>query len=173
MPEAEVVWYWDNTHSFTENEHSLANWLKGKTANAYINENGYLEVNVEPSGFPNTLSSPDLEAFIFGKKFDAIRILYLNSIEYPRGKAKGMIGWLDDTMADNRRQPKDKVKKKGMIEFPLDVSSNFKWKLIILKKHPDWERKAQALGLTFSPAFYNLTARGKFLIWRIELIKIR
>ena len=28
LPKAKVVMYWDRAYSFTENEHSLANWLR-------------------------------------------------------------------------------------------------------------------------------------------------
>ncbi|MEA2004774.1 MAG: thrombospondin type 3 repeat-containing protein [Acidobacteriota bacterium] len=176
LPKAEVVMYWDREHSFTKNEYSLANWLKGKTANAHIDEDGNIEIAVETSGFPNLLSSPDLETLLPGKRFDAIRILYLNSIEYPKGRAKGMIGWLDETMVDKKRhlKSKDKIGKKGkfMVEFPLEGGPNFTWRVVMLKSHPNWEKKAQTLGLAFTPAHKDPSAQGKFLIWKIELIKI-
>lgn len=173
MPEAEVVWYWDNIHSFTENEHSLESWLKGKTAKAFINEKGYIEINVDPLQFPNVLSSPDFRALLLGERFDAIRMLYLNLIEYHKGKAIGMIGWLDETVVDKERKIKLKNKAgKFMIEFPLESGSDFTWRLIVLKDHPGWNKEAQTLGLTFVPAYYEREAQGKFLIWRIELIKM-
>lgn len=177
LPETKkIVWYWDNTHSFTEDEHSLAHWLKGMTANAHINENGHIEINVEPREFPNVLSSPDLITLLQGKKFDAIRILYSNLIEYTKGRPTGTIGWLDETMVDEkgRLKPKDKIGKEGnfIIEFPLESGSDFNWQLIVLKDHPNWEKKANVLGFTFTPACQDPLAQGKFLIWAIELIKI-
>ncbi len=170
-----IVWYWYNIHSFNEDEHSLTHWLKGMTANAHINENGHIEINVEPREFPNVLSSPDLKAFLQGKKFDAIRILYSNLIEYTKPRATGMIGWLDEAMIDEkgRLKPKDEIGKEGnfIIEFPLESGPNFNWQLIVLKDHPNWEKKANILGFTFTPVCQDPLAQGKFLIWAIELIK--
>jgi hypothetical protein len=73
-----------------------------------------------------------------------------------------------------RLKSKDKIGKKGafMVEFPLETGAKFAWQLMILKDNPNWEKDAQTLGLTFSPAYHSPAARGKFLIWRIELIKI-
>jgi len=171
-----IVWYWYNTHSFTEDEHSLAHWLKGMTANAHINENGHIEINVEPREFPNVLSSPDLRALLQGKKFDAIRILYSNLIGYTRARATGIIGWLDETMIDEKGhlKPKDEIGKEGnfIIEFPLESGPDFNWQLIVLKDHPNWEKKANTLGFNFIPICQDPLAQGKFLIWAIELIKI-
>lgn len=176
LPETKkIVWYWNNTHSFTEDEHSLAHWLKGMTANAHINKNGHIEINVEPREFPNVLSSPDLKTLLQGKKFDAIRILYSNLIEYTKGRATGIIGWLDETMIDEkgRLKPKDEIGKEDnfIIEFPLESGHDFNWQLIVLKDHPNWEKKANTLGFTFIPACQDPLAQGKFLIWAIELIK--
>ncbi len=176
LPQAKVVWYWDREHSFTEDEHSLANWLKGEALNAHIDEDGDIEINIKPKVFPNILSSPDLRQLIPGKRFNAVRILYLNLIDYPKGRAKGAIGWLDETMVDKkgRLKPKDKLGKKEdyMIEFPLETGPNFTWRLIMLKDHPNWKKKTQTLLLNFSPVYDDPSVQGKFLIWAIELIKI-
>jgi hypothetical protein len=47
------------------------------------------------------------------------------------------------------------------------------WEHIALKDHPNWEKKANTLGFTFTPVCQDPLAQGKFLIWAIELIKVQ
>jgi len=176
IPQAAVVWYWDGNHSFTENKHSLSNWLNAKTADAYINEKGYIEINIDPLEYPNVISSADLGLLIPGKRFNAIKILYSNLIEYSEWPSEGAIGWLDETLVDEKRHLRhlEEIGKSGefMLKFPLEYSPKFKWALIVLKNNPNWEPKAQTLALTIAPSYDDRFARGKFLIRAIKLIRI-
>jgi len=73
-----------------------------------------------------------------------------------------------------RRTQGLEIGKEGnfIIEFPLESGADFNWQLIVLKDHPNWEKKANTLGFTFTPVCQDPLAQGKFLIWAIELIKV-
>jgi hypothetical protein len=173
LPEAKVVMYWDREHSFTENEHSLANWLEGNNYfETTIDQLGNLVINVNPSNFPIVISSPLL--YIPAKRFDAIRILYTSLISHPKGKTNAVIAWISDNMLDNKGHFKNLNKRENSIYFSLQGTIDYKWKIIKLKGHPNWNENTKIIGLNFSltPEKADRRARGKFLIWRIELIKI-
>jgi len=110
------------------------------------------------------------------KRFDAIEILYINQANNPTGTFQGAIGWLDETLFDEkgRLRRKEESGKSGklVIKFPLDKSSNYKWKLVVLKDNLNWESDKQAIILRFTPSYLENMTRGKFLIRAIKLIKI-
>ncbi|MFQ6083858.1 MAG: hypothetical protein ACE5WD_10955 [Candidatus Aminicenantia bacterium] len=75
-------------------------------------------------------------------------------------------------MVDKKGRLKHVPKGGTFKDFPLKRRGDFSWVLIKLKDHPNWKKDVQALSLTFGPAYKDLSAQGKFLIWRIELIKL-
>ena len=166
-----IVMFWDSKDSLKKSIYSLANWIKGRTANAYITKEGYIEIKVEPRWFPNVISSPDLEKLIPGKRFDGIRIIYQSSVESTKGTVKGGIGWVDDTIWDKNMKMWNKDAKAGTaIELPINRGDKFKTMVINFTKHTNWKSISQIYGFTFSPA-NNLKAEGVFRIARIELVK--
>jgi hypothetical protein len=166
-----IVMYWDSKDSFKDNIYSLANWIKGRTANAYITKEGYMEIKVEPVWFPNVISSPDLEKLIPGKRFDGIRIIFQSTIESSKGAVKGGIGWVDDMIWDKNTKMWNKDARAGtVIELPINRHDKFKTMVINFTKHTNWKSNSQIYGFTFSPAI-DLKAEGVFRIARIELVK--
>ncbi len=167
----EIIMYWDNEHSFTKNKHSLANWLEGKTIGANIDSNGNLIIEVSYSNFPNVISSPDLN--LLEESFDAVKITYLNLMEYPRGKKpKGAIGWVDEAMGETIEQEKPESEEGYFTTFPLKF---YEWAedIIKLKGLRNWKRGVKVKGILFTPAYNSKSARGKFIISSIELIKFK
>jgi len=166
-----IVMCWDSKDSFKNNIYSLANWIKGRAANAYITKEGYIEIKVEPGWFPNVISSPDLENLIPGKQFDGIRIICQSSIESSKGVVKGRIAWVDNTIWDKNKKRWNKDAKPGaVIELPINRHDIFKTMVINLSKSTDWKSDAQIYSFAFSPA-NDLKAKGVFRIARIELVK--
>jgi hypothetical protein len=167
-----IVMFWDSKNSFTKNVHSLAQWLEGRIANAYITKEGYMETNVEPNWYPNVISIRDLANLVPGQRFDGIRITYQNLLESQEGTEKGSLGWVDEITWDEKNR---KLKKEGSgrltaIEFPLKNNSKFKTITIKFKHCKDWQEDAQIYGFTFCPAL-DRKAEGIFRIARIELVK--
>lgn len=167
----EVVWYWDSKHSFIKNEHSLANWLEGKTIGAGIDSNGNLEIEVSYSNFPNVVTSPDLNFLEEG--FDEVRITYLNLMEYPPGKKpKGGIGWVDEAMIETMEQEISEGSDEGYFTiFPLKFQG-WQAETVKMKGLKYWKENVRVRGLLITPAYGSITTQGKFLISSIELIKI-
>jgi hypothetical protein len=167
----EVLWHWDSKHSFIKNEHSLANWLEGKTIGAGIDSNGNLEIEVSYSNFPNVVTSPDLNFLEEG--FDAVRITYLNLMEYPLGKKpKGGIGWVDEAMIETMEQEISERNDEGYFTtFALKFQE---WQIDTIKMRglKYWKENVKVRGLLITPAYGSITTQGKFLISSIELIKI-
>lgn len=60
-----------------------------------------------------------------------------------------------------------------LIKFQLTKDSIFRTKTVKLKEHKNWKKDAKILALTFTPAFNDSDATGRFRIWRIELVKIK
>lgn len=175
LPEA-IVFFWDARYSFKDSVHSLANWIKGKTAKVHITKEGSLEIEVKPGWFPNLISSPELENLIEGKNFDGIRIFYQSSVESSKEKVEGAIGWLDETMVDEKTKKMKKLSKEfdgTLIKFQLPKDSKFRIKTLKLREHKNWKKDAKILALTFTPAYNDSGATGRFMIWRIELVKIK
>jgi len=171
MPES-IVMFWDREYSFKESIHSLANWLKGKTAKAYITKEGYLEIGVEEGWFPNVISIADLDNILADKKFNRMRILYKSSVESLKGSVKGAIGWVDDTILDKETKKIKNIPKGGtVIEFQLRKDSDFRWKKIKFNNHKNWRENLRILGINFVPSFKDKSAYGKVQIARIELVK--
>ena len=167
-----IVWYWNNKHSLSESEHSLANWLEGKTIGARIDSNGNLEIEVSYSNFPNVITSPDLD--FLEESFDAVRITYLNLMDYTSEKEpEAGIGWADEAMAEAIEQEDLKEKKDGYFRtFPLKFNE-WREETFKMKGLKYWKEEVKIKGLLFTPAYNSITAQGKFLISSIELIKLK
>jgi hypothetical protein len=103
-------------------------------------------------------------------------MLYMDQANNPKETRQGAIGWVDDALFDEkgRLKRKEECGKSGelVMKFPLDKSSTYKWKLVVLKDNLNWESDKQAIVLTFTPAYLENMTRGKFLIRAIKLIKI-
>jgi len=172
-PEPEPIMFWDMKYSFLDSIHSLEHWAKARTSKMYINERGFLEIEIYPSDSPHIISSPYLGEY---KGIDEIRILYSNQIEYKKGKAKGRVGWLNEMLFDKNKKiiSLNKMPKEGMlmdIDLHPTPKDKFKWVRIKLKEHKNWNRELKTYFINFTPAEDSKGSEGKFLIWRIELIK--
>lgn len=166
-----VVMYWDSLRSFTEDEHSLSNWLKGKTANASINSKGEIEMTLDISGFPHVLSSPELN--IDCESFDAMRITYINLLDYPQGeKIKIAVGWVDEILTDKYLSNKniDIKEEERIVVLPLK-SNGLTTAILQFKGHKNWKKGVKIVGLNLGIISDLDTIEGKFLISSIELIK--
>lgn len=130
-----------------------------------------------------------VETASFGKKFGGDNYSYFatmcnvpppwnyqSSVESSKGKVEGGIGWLDDTMVDKKTKKMKKLPKEfggTLIKFPLTKDFRFRSKTVKLKEHKNWKKDAKILALTFTPAYNDFEAVGRFRIWRIELVKVK
>jgi len=168
-----VVMYWVSTHSFTENEHSLANWIKGGTANAIINSNGEIEMILDISGFPHVLSSPELN--VICESFDAIRITYLNLLECTQEKTpKIAVGWIDEILVDKYSSDREVSLDEEIRYTAHPMKSNvLTTETLKFKGHKNWKKNVKVVGFNLAPLIDSDTAEGKLIISSIELIKLK
>lgn len=166
-----VVMYWDSLHSFSKNEHSLANWLEGKTANAFINSKGEIEMTLDIAGFPHVLSSPELD--LDCDSFDAIKITYLNLLDYAQGKnVRVQVGWLDEVMINKYRKNVWEQGEERFLIVPLERNASTTVNLQFLRKK-NWRKGVKVVGLNLSVIPESDTIEGKLLISAIELVKFK
>ncbi len=173
LPEA-IVYTWDRAYSFKDDPRSLRQWLSANIPNLYIDKDGFLVLDVYPSDSSFVIQSPKLE--FLSESFDGIRILYSNQVETKKGVVVGRIGWIDERMVDKekKRLNLNKMPKDGTIRdfhLPSTPKSKFKWITIHLGKHKNWKKDVKICELNFSPVIDSKESFGKFLIWRIELVK--
>jgi len=65
--------------------------------------------------------------------------------------------------------PKDGTVRE--ISIPATPKAKFKWITISLKKHKNWKEGLKIYEINFIPASDSKESTGKFLIWRIELLR--
>jgi hypothetical protein len=164
--------YWDNIHSFSDNEHSLSRWLEGKTASAIINSAGEIEIIFDIAGFPHVLSSPELS--IDCGNFDAIKITYSNQLKYPtQENIRIAVGLVDRVSADkilaNSSISSDEEERS--IVKPLE-SGGLVTTIIRFEGHKNWNKGTRVFGLIISILSNFDTIEGRFLIRSIELIEL-
>jgi len=164
-----VVMYWDSSHSLSKNEHSLANWLEGKTASAFINIRGEIEITLDIAGFPHVLSSPELN--LDCESFDAIKITYVNLLDSPEAeKIKIAVGWVDEAGLDKYRKGIYTKYEERFITLPLERNGH-PTAILKFKGHEKWQKGAKIVGLNLGFMSELDTAKGKILINSIELVK--
>lgn len=173
LPES-IVYTWDRAYSFKDDPRSLRQWLSANIPNLYIDKDGFLVLDVYPSDSSFVIQSPNLE--FLSKSFDGIRILYSNQVETKKGVVVGRIGWVDERMIDkkSKKYNLNNMLQGGTIRdihFPSTPKSKFKWITIHLEKHKNWKESLKVYELNLSPVVDAKESLGKFLIWRIELIK--
>lgn len=140
-----VVMYWDSLHSFSKNEHSLSNWLEGKTANAFINSRGEIEMTLDIPGFPHVLSSPELN--LDCDSFDAIKINYVNLLDSPEAeKIKIAVGWVDEASLDKYRKGIYAKYEERFITLPLERNGPPP-AIMKFRGHKNWQKGAKIVGL--------------------------
>lgn len=167
-----VVMYWDNIHSFSDNEHSLSRWLEGKTASAIINSAGEIEMSFDISSFPHVLSSPELN--IDCGSFDAIRISYSNQLRYsPQENIRIAVAWVDKATADSLISNKAGIsdEQERVTASPLE-QGGLTTATLRLKRLETWAKGTKVYGLVLSVLSDFDTIEGKFLIRSIELIEL-
>lgn len=163
-----VVMFWDSLHSFSKNEHSLANWLEGKTASAFINSRGEIEMTLDIGGFPHVLSSPELN--LDCDSFDAIKITYMNLLDFAEAeKIKMVVGWLDDASLEYRKIP-DTTEGGRFIDHSLE-EKGLKTAIFHFKGHKNWKKGIRLVGVDLKFITRADAIEGKLLISSIELIK--
>ncbi len=57
--------------------------------------------------------------------------------------------------------------------LPSTPKSKSKWITIHLGKHKNWKENLKVYEINFSPVIDSKDSIGKFLIWRIELVKLK
>jgi len=171
LPES-IVFSWDRAYSFKDDPRSLRKWLSANIPNLNIDKDGFLVLDIYPSDSSFVIQSLDLSDF----SFDAIRILYSNEVETRKGVLKGRIGWVDERMIDRKTKrynlnsaPKDGTVRE--ISIPATPKAKFKLITISLKKHKNWKEGLKVYEINFIPASDSKESTGKFLIWRIELLR--
>jgi len=166
-----VVMYWDSVHSFIENEHSLANWLIGGTANAIINSNGEIEMKLDISGIPHVLSSPELD--IFTESFDAIKIVYLGLLEYNQEKNPEIaVILVDEILVEKYSLARDSISREDIFKLSHTMNSNMLTiEIFNFKEHMKYKENLRIKGINIVPLFDSDKLEGKLIISSIELIK--
>jgi len=166
-----VLMYWDSVHSFTENEHSLANWLTGGTANAAINSNGEIEMKLDISGIPHVLSSPELN--ILTESFDAVKIVYQSLLEYNKEKNPEIaVILVDEILAEKYSFARDSVSSEDINYLSRPMKSNMLTiEIFNFKEHIKWKENIKIKGINIAPRFDSDALEGKLIISSIELVK--
>ena len=169
-PDAKVVMYWNSTYSFSNDEHSLSKWLEGKTASAFINSAGEIEMSFDISGFPHALTSPILS--IDCGSFDALRITYSNQLKYsPQDNVRIAVAWMDEVAAQ-RSMSNEALSSSdiGRLSASPIESGALVAQVLRFDNNRNWKKGTKVYGIGLSIASNYDTIEGKFIIRSIELI---
>ena len=110
---------------------------------------------------------------VSGESFDAIKITYLNLLEYTQGKEpKIAVGWVDEILTDKYLSDKKVSLNEGVRYIAHPLKSNvLTTEILHFKGHKNWKKDVNVVGLNLGILINSDTINGKFIISSIELIK--